>query len=42
MKYLNDVSKDCVEPEWAYVELPPSENKRGKRSRRVTELYGSW
>ena len=31
----------CVEPEWAYVELPPSENKRGKRSRRVTELYGS-
>ena len=31
----------CVEPEWTYVELPTSENQRGKRSRRVTELYGS-
>ena len=31
----------CVIPDWAYVELPPSENRRGKRSRLVTELYGS-
>lgn len=29
----------CVEPDWAYIELPPSENRRGKRSRRITELY---
>ncbi len=33
--------KYCVEPEWTYIELPPSENQRGVRSRRVTELYGS-
>lgn len=31
----------CVEPEWSYVELPTSENMRGKRSRRVTEIYDS-
>lgn len=31
----------CVEPDWDYIELPPSENRRGKRSRRVTELYSN-
>jgi len=31
--------KYCVEKGWSYVELPPSENRRGKRSRRITELY---
>lgn len=31
----------CVEPEWTYIELPTSDNMRGVRSRRVTELYGS-
>lgn len=31
----------CVEPEWTYVELPTSDNMRGNRSKRVTELYGS-
>ena len=31
----------CIEPEWTYIELPTTENMRGKRSQRVTELYGS-
>lgn len=31
----------CIEPEWSYIELPASDNMRGKRSQRVTELYGS-
>lgn len=29
----------CVEPNWSYIELPPTVNMRGERSRRVTEMY---
>ena len=30
-----------VEPLFSYIDIPPSENRRGKVSQRVTELYGS-
>lgn len=35
----NTNERYCIEPEWTYVELPTSDNMRGKRSQRVTELY---
>ena len=37
----NTNERYCVEPEWEYVELTTNDNMRGKRSKRVTEIYGS-